>query len=114
MPPSTPFPPATPRGRVRRSSRAVEAAGPARRRRSPRFPWAKETAGRTPPVTRRRRSRRFPGALVLSIALLAATTLTAAPAALARPLDPGPPRSPSPAPRPARPTPRRPGPAAGK
>jgi hypothetical protein len=110
MPPSTPFPPATARGRVRRSPRAVEAVGPIPRRRSGRFPWSNEHAGRTPPVTRRRRSRRSRGALVLSVALLAATTLTAAPAALARPLDPGPPVPvPRPAAHPADPAPARPG-----
>jgi hypothetical protein len=84
MPPSTPFPPATPRGPARRSPRAAGALGP------------------------RRRSRRSLGALVVSVGLLAATTL-AAPAALARPLDPDPPVPvPRPAARPADPAPTRP------
>jgi cell wall-associated NlpC family hydrolase len=53
-----------------------------------------------PPATRARRSRRALGTLVLSVALLAASTLAVAPAALARPLDPDPP-VPVPVPRPA-------------
>jgi cell wall-associated NlpC family hydrolase len=62
----------------------------------------------TPPAAPRRPSRRSLGALVLVALLLAATALTSAPAALARPLDPGPPVPvPRPAARPADPAPSR-------
>jgi peptidoglycan DL-endopeptidase CwlO len=100
MPPVTLLPPATPRGRLRRFRRAAaEAAGP--------IPPA--TRGR--PATPRRRSRRSLGALALSVALLATTALTTAPAALSHPLDPDPPipvAVPRPAVRPADPAATRP------
>jgi cell wall-associated NlpC family hydrolase len=85
MPPSTPFPPPAPRGPARGDPEAAGARGP------------------------RRRSRQSLGALVVSVALLAATTLAAAPAALARPLDPDPlVPVPRPAVRPIGPAPTRP------
>ena len=89
MPSATPFPPPIPRGQMRRFPWAVtEASGPARS---------------ASPV---RRPRQSLVTLVLSVALLAATALTAAPVALAYPLDPGPP-VPVPRPASARPTPVR-------
>jgi len=90
MPPATPFPPASPQGQARRVPQTAATAGPAR------------PATRVRSATPAPRSRRSLGALVLSVALLAATTLTAPSAALAHPLAPDPP---VPVPRPAvRPT----------
>ena len=95
MPPGPPCPPWIPRGQISPSPRAAEATGEA------------GTATRARPESPARRSRRLLVAPVLSVALLAATTLAAAPAALARSLDPGPPAPiPRPAARPADPATR--------